>query len=107
MTQPTSRRLKVVSVPTHQVLDLFAFAVQGYPPTVHLPIIDGLPDGTRVGAVNFDFHTNSFLFLVENDAFDEVPEGERIPQFNNSWKVRFITVGGADGDSPAIVQMTL
>lgn len=79
-----SRRLKVVYVPERFVLD--AFMVHGdRPPTyTSIPTITGLPEGARIVRVYHEPMMLQFAFVIEHELFEEVPEGARVPEWQQT-----------------------
>jgi hypothetical protein len=47
----------------------------------------GLPRSARVTAVHYDYSWASFVMVVEDDSFEEVPAGEMIPQIKVVWSL--------------------
>lgn len=75
MMATSERRVAVVCINTHDVLDWFTFVVNGWPERLDLPHFDGIPADVSVKAVRENFYTRQFEFLVSHPSFDEVPEG--------------------------------
>ena len=48
--------------------------------------LEGLPDKTLVKNAGFDKRLGVFYIIVENLEFDQVPEGETLPEFRASLK---------------------
>lgn len=86
------RRLKTVRIPQSQVLEWFQCAVHGWPKSVALPIYTGLPDGCEVWSVHHDYMTRCFVFTVQHDSFDLVPDGEYIPAFTDDLRIEYGTI---------------
>lgn len=86
------RRVRHIRISCGDVLDWFTMATKGLPGCIHVPLIEGLPEDARVYDVQNDFYSNSFLFLIGSDSFDEVPEGERVPYFEGSFPRKYIAV---------------
>lgn len=68
----TSRRLKRLKLTTSFFVILERGAV--------FEVIDGLPDGTKILAVQHDIVRNCVWLLLENEKFEEVGEGKEIPE---------------------------
>lgn len=79
-TYRQERRLKLVVVNRHDVLDWFTFAVKGWPETVAVPILTGLPADVQVIDVRDNYHTRQIEFMVSHPSFDPVPEGQVPPR---------------------------
>ncbi len=47
-----------------------------------LPVFSGLPEGTSVHAVHYDFATGDFILKLWHGSFESVPEGREIPYIN-------------------------
>lgn len=74
------RRVRVVRIGARDVLDWFALAVaKESPDHVVLPFVELLPEGVKVLAVQHDFATRTFEFLVAHWSFDPVPDGGLTP----------------------------
>ncbi len=102
-------RLRLYSVDELEMLDIFAFALEGWPAYVRLPLIEGLPPDCRVDGLHHDFAGRRFLFRVSHPSFDEVPTGQPLKLFNGfeyrvvemPLKVREVP---AECDVPAVVE---
>lgn len=75
----TERRVRLVQVGYHMVLDWFTFGVSGFPNKVSIPVIYGIPDGAVVLDVQSDHYRRCFFFLIRHDSFDVVPECSEPP----------------------------
>lgn len=73
------RRVKVFCVGQTEVLEWFRCASEGWPESVALPLVKGLPKGVRVLAVQSNFMNRQFEFLVEHESFELVAEGVPAP----------------------------
>ncbi len=79
-----SRRVKIVSICTHDLLDLFSkFAPQFF----HLPKIDGLPDGYDVLSVTANWQNRVIDFQVTHPSFPEVADGDMPPRIEGVQRV--------------------
>ena len=74
------RRLRIIEIPCHLVMDWFAAAARGWAGASHiaLPILD-LPPDCKVLSVTHDAWSNKLLFRCSSASFDEVKDGEQIP----------------------------
>lgn len=86
----TERRVRMVGVPYHTVLDWFTFALKGFPQCVHLPKIDGIPEDAKVLSVHHDQMMREMRFFISHPSFDEVPNGQMVP-YHTGWNQEFVT----------------
>jgi hypothetical protein len=85
-----SRRLKILYVSPDDlvaILDFRAVVEHAEYETFCPPLFEGLPDGYRVRGVQFMFDRDAFGVMIEHESFDEVPSGERIPEFADSFRL--------------------
>lgn len=90
------RRLRVVRLPYHDVLDWFAFAIAGRPARVAVPhLAAGLPRDVRVIAAREDFACRTIDFMVSHPSFDPVPEGHEVPRHGGplEWTTQMMVPG--------------
>ena len=74
------RRLRIIEISCHYVMDWFAAAGRGWADASHitLPILD-LPPDCKVLSVTHDAWSNKLLFRCSSASFEEVKDGEQIP----------------------------
>lgn len=107
----TERRVRTVHIPQNQVLDWFDNAVKDWPEWISIPVYEGLPSDCQVHSVHFDFMTRCFVFLVQHDSFDPVPDGYCVPQHTDSMKLKYRTfatprIDAPDNEGPTIIDDT-
>ena len=84
------RRLKIYRLRANNVLDICRpWVVDGI---LHVPVIDGLPDGATVESVFNDFERVGFALVVYHPEFDPVPDGETIPDASERVSFIFLTL---------------
>lgn len=74
-------RVLDVAIPEHWVLDGFMSMGKDLPSCLCIPVLKGLPDGYRLMAVWYDFHSRLFYFRVQHESFEPVADGQQIPAF--------------------------
>ncbi len=98
-----TRRLKVVCVRTQDVLDVFGWYGHHVPEFQSGLVLEPLPAGYEVIAVETDWKDRLFKILVAHPSFEEVPNGAYIPYYEGR-DVRAVrtdaisdsTIGNAD-----------
>lgn len=93
------RRRRVVYVPESYVLYLLSRGMvqQRF---VRMPTPLGLPDTARVVGVWSDWQRNAFGIVVEDPSFDEVPEGEMLPEMQVEWSYVEIALKSPNAGGP-------
>lgn len=104
----TERRVRTVRIPQNRVLDWFENAVKGWPERVSLPVYSGIPADAQVHSVHFDFMSRCFVFLVQHDSFDPVPDGEYVPPHTDPLTLEYRTfaiprLDAPDNEGPTII----
>lgn len=75
-----SRRLKIWSVSPDALVHMLNWPwEQENKAEIQVMRLEGLPDGFRVRAVDFNYAKQYFDIVVEHPDFDVVPEGYEIP----------------------------
>lgn len=98
--QPASRRVKIVKVPEHAVLNLFFSVPQIFLAQRVTTFFEGVPEDARAQRVWHDPLERCFRVLVEHPSFAEVPDGERPPEIMpRQHKIRVSNVDKMDDDS--------
>lgn len=75
------RRLMLVAIREHDVLDYFTFGMTAdVPAFLSVPVVDPpLPAGVSVLRVWHDAYHRVFNFVVSHPSFPEVPDGQILP----------------------------
>lgn len=98
------RRIKVVCIDASNVLEWFISGLR--PPVyVRLPVIEGVPNDAKVLSVREDIYGRYFRFLISHPSFDEVADGDMIPDLTGpSVRYESLEIRGPKQDSgPFIV----
>jgi len=82
--EKTCRR-KIVYVPCDFVRDLLTRGLTRGP-CLNIPEPVGLPETARTMGVWYDASRNSFAFVVEDESFEETPEGCEFPVHEVQWR---------------------
>ena len=94
------RRVVVVSVPAHVVLEWFRNAIGGWPKYLNVPVVTGLPADAEVLYIRERWDAMCVDFMVSHPSFPEVPEGAPAPPWPGSpgfeWKTVRIARDEAD-----------
>lgn len=78
--EESGRRVKMIYLPVRQLLGMLDWKSRDYD-TINLPVIEGLPDGYVVRAVEYQFERDAFALMIEHSSFDLVPFGVEAPAF--------------------------
>ena len=86
------RRVKLFCLRPEFVLALVARPRSEYLSVLNFP---ELPQGCTLLGVEFEFARHAFVFMVEHDSFDPVPDGE-IPPMLEGWRLDYKRILSAD-----------
>lgn len=85
--QPRSNRIKIWHVEPRDVAFIFNFFARrefDYQ-YFRMPLPVGIPKTARVLSVHHDVNNRSLAVMLEDESFEEVPEGERAPSVHFYW----------------------
>jgi hypothetical protein len=107
----SERRVKVVSIPVHHVLDWFTSALSGWPARIALPVIKGVPTDAQVLSHSEDFFRRRIDFLISHPSFEPVEPGVMPPEIRYGMELVSWPVSGFPGHaakaSPVTVSIQL
>lgn len=87
------RRRKIAHLSSLAVLDLLNFGTGSIHEThIEIPAVSGLPDGTVVQGVSYDFARGTISIIVAHESFPEVPEGEKCGEIDEPLSFSSINV---------------
>jgi hypothetical protein len=79
-----SRRLRRYYVNESCLLD-YLRSMEQWPEYVGKTVIKDIPEGATVEGVHYSFDRHCLTVVVGHESFDEVPDGEEIPQAMNGY----------------------
>ncbi len=92
--KPNKRRRRVLHAPHQFVVHLLSRGLRRGPRLI-LPEPVGLPATANVVGVYTDYSRDSFAIVVEDEAFEEVPDGFSIPELEVRWTVIELPIAGS------------
>lgn len=75
----------VFYVQTPHLVSLFTNGFRGAD-FVQFPLVKGLPETARAVTAFYDACRDAFGVIVEDDSFEQVPEGCRMPEIKVTWE---------------------
>lgn len=85
------RRKRVFYVPENYVLQLLSRGLAKHN-VIMVPEPLGLPDTASVVGVWSDWSRNAFAVVVHDQSFDDVPDGEVIPEIKIDWSYAHLAI---------------
>lgn len=84
-----SRRLKIVTLSENAVLYAFLTNPLDESRMFSVPIIKDLPEDAVILGVHHEWQYKAFCFTVKSESFEEVPDGERIPNWHRPGEIEY------------------
>lgn len=84
------RRWKMIFVSDDRVIKMLFSSIKRKaenPRFMEFPIHEGLPPDHEVLAVHYAWERRAFCFQIWSATFDEVPQGETLPEIQVNWYI--------------------